>query len=148
MAGRKPKAEAPMRPANEERGEIALTLDGAQFVLRPTFEAISAFELATGKGLLQLAQESLRGSLYLSEVAQIATECIRAWGRATGQKSAQGVNAARVAELILEAEGGFVDAVKTISAMLSLASTGGYTAQGEVKATGTTTKTSGAPVAS
>lgn len=146
MAGRKNKAEAPVRPASAERGEISLTLDGGAFVLRPSFEAIDAFEAATGKGLLQLAQESLRGALRLGEVAQVVTECVRAWGRATGQKSAQGVNASRVAELILEAEGGFVEASKTISAVLSLASTGGYTAQGEVKATGTTT--SEAPVAS
>lgn len=146
MAGRKTRLEAPVRPANAERGEITLTLDGAEFVLRPSNEAIMAFEEATGKGLLQLAQESLRGALRLGEVAQIATECIRAWGRATGQKSSQGVNALRIAELITEADGGFVTACKVISAMLSLASTGGYTAQGEVKATGTTM--SAAPVAS
>lgn len=147
MAGRKPKAEAPVRAANEERGEITLVLDGADFVLRPSHEAIMAFEEATGKGLLQLARDAISGVLRTAEVAYIAAECIRAWGRATGQKSAQGVNAPRIAELIQESELGVRGAMDTIAAVLALASTGGYTAQGEVKATGTT-KTSEAPVAS
>ena len=147
MAGRKSRAETPARPANAERGEISLVLDGGTFVLRPTYEAIMAFEEAAGKGLLQLAREAVQGQLRTAEVAQIVTECIRAWGRATGQKSTQAVNAVRIAELIHESEIGLRGAMDTLAALLSMAATGGYTAQGEVKATGTTT-TSEAPVAS
>lgn len=143
---RKPIVEAPPRPASAERGEIMLKLDGADFVLRPSFEAIEAFEGSTGKGLLQLAREAVSGTLRVSEVAQIVCECVRAWGRATQQKSAAGVQARRVADLILEAEGGLSAALHTLGGMLALASTGGYTALGEMKA-GTTT-TSGAPAES
>ena len=146
MAGRKTRPEAPVRPANAERGEITLTLDGAEFVLRPTAEAIMAFEDATEKGLLQLAREAVKGELRTAEVAQIVTECVRAWGRATGQKSAQAVNAVRIGELIQESEIGLRGAMDTLAALLAIAATGGYTAQGEVKATGTTTNAD--PVAS
>lgn len=149
METRKTKAAArpPARPANEERGEISLVLDGGTFVLRPTYEAIMAFEEATRKGLLQLARDAVNGELRTAEVAHIVTECIRAWGRATGQKSAQGVNALRITELVQESELGLRGAMDTLAALLSLAATGRYTAQGEVKATGTTTTTSEAPVA-
>jgi hypothetical protein len=135
------------RPANEKRGEAMLVLDGAEMVMRPSFEAIEAFEALTGKGLLELAREALASKLRLSETAQIATECVRAWGRATGSKSMQGVNATRMAELILESEAGYVDVLKTVAGMLAMASTGQYTAVGELKA-GTTATTTGTPAAS
>ena len=86
---RKPKIAEATRPPSEERGELALILDAAVMVLRPSHEAIESFELATGKGLIELANGSISGKLRLGEVAQIATECIRAWGRATGSKSYQ-----------------------------------------------------------
>lgn len=147
MAGRKkldagsPGMDDAVRPHVEERGEIALVLEGESLIMRPSYEAISAFEVSTGKGLLVLARSALDGTLAFSEAAQIATECIKAWGRATGSKSAQGVNAPRVAELIMESEGGFRSALQSIAAMLALAVTGGYTAQGELKATATMTTT-------
>lgn len=135
-----PPGEEPIRPHVEERGELALSLDGQTMIMRPTFEAIHAFEVSTGKGLLQLAQEALNRTLPLFELAQVVTECVKAWGRATKSASAQGANAPRVAELILESEGGFYAALNTVAGMLALATTGGYTAQGELKA-GTTTMT-------
>lgn len=127
------------RPASEERGELTLTLEGAEYVLRPTYEAIDAFEGKTGRGLLELAQLSLTGKLRMGELAQVAAECIRAWGRATEQPSMAAVNARRVAELIVESEGGMAVAIRVIGTMLSMAATGGYTAQGEAKAGTTTT---------
>lgn len=135
--------EAPVRPHVGERGEIALPLGGMDYVLRPSHEAIEEFQALTGKGLMQLTRDALQGSMTTGECAQIATECIRAWGRATNKASAIGVNAPRVSELILESDGGFHAAITTVAGMLSLASTGGYTAQGELKAG--TTKTNGAP---
>ena len=136
---RKPANQA--RPANAERGEITLTLDGGEFVLRPSHEAIEAFESAIGKGLIVLAREAVESGLRLGEVAQIVTECVRAWGRATGDRAVQGSNAGRIAELIMESDGGLLQVSRTVATMLALASTGGYTAQGEAKAgTLTTTK--------
>lgn len=131
-------ASAPI--ANEHRGEIALAIDGARMVMRPSFEAIVAFEGATGKSLMQLAQQGIDHKLSLAEVAQIATETIRAWGRANNDRNASGASAERIAELILDAPGGYRDALLAVGAMLALAATGGYTAKGEPKAaTGMTT---------
>jgi hypothetical protein len=131
------------RPAEPERGEVSITLEGEEMVLRPSHEAISAFERMTGKGLLILAREALNGSLSLGETAQVMCECIRAWGRHVDNKSAAGAGADRIAELVLESEGGFRAALATLAGVLSMAVTGGYTAQGEMKPT--TTKTT-APV--
>jgi hypothetical protein len=144
MARKKIEEAVATRPASAERGEISLTLDGGVYVLRPTFEAIEAFEDSTGKGLQQLAREGIEGALRTSEVAMIACECIRAWGRATGSKSAAGVNSRRVGELLLEAEGGVIGAQRVVAGVLAMASTGGYTALGEPKAGATTTTTSAA----
>jgi len=143
---RKPKSKTATeatRPASEARGELSIVLDGAPMVLRPSHEAIEAFELATGRGLIELAQGCMAGKLRLSEVAQIVTECVRAWGRATNT-SYKNVQPDRIAELILESEGGLARVLTTITGLLAMASTGGYTAQGEVKA-GTATTTNAAP---
>lgn len=139
-----PKGDATIRPHVAERGEIALNLGDQELILRPTYEAIEGFEAITGKGMLQLTRAALDGALTLGETAQIATECVKAWGRATEKASAVGVNAPRIASLILESPGGFNEALRTVAGMLSLASTGGYTASGNLKA-GTATTTSAAP---
>lgn len=133
------------RDAVEERGEIALNLGGQELVMRPTYEATASFEQVTGKGLLQLAREALSGTLSLPEAAQVAAECIKAFGRAE-KTSAAAVSAERVAELMYEAQGGYREALKTLAGMLALATTGGYTAQGKPKPTTTTKTTDGAPV--
>src|SRR3546814_10273886 len=112
------------RPHVEERGELALMLDGQDMVLRPSYEAIDAFEKATGKGLLMLARDSLNGALTLAETAQIACECIRAWGRANDDRGSAGANTQRIAELIMESDGGLRTALSTISAMMALAVNG------------------------
>jgi len=127
-------ASAPSAPAIEDRGEIAITLDGVEMVLRPTFEAITAFEASTGKGLMVLAEEAVARRLTLGEVVQIATESIRAWGRATQNRDASGAQSGRIAELILDSPEGFAGALQAVGSMLALAATGGYTAMGEVKA--------------
>lgn len=141
MARKKIEVDTATRPASAERGEVVLVLDGGDYVLRPSFEAIAAFEESTGKGLLQLARDAVDGGLRLHEMAEIVCECIRAWGRATGTKSAAGVNARRIGELLVEADGGMMAVQRVIAGVLAMASTGGYTALGERKAEATTTKT-------
>lgn len=125
--------------ANSERGELALVLDGQTFVLRPSFTAISAFEAVTGKGLLDLTRAALDGRLPLAEGALIAAECIRAWGRASDNVTARAVSTERIAELLIEMDGGYRAGLAVIGSVLALAATGGCTAQGEVKAAATTT---------
>lgn len=146
MAGKAtPVATDMARPANEERGELSLRLDDTTMGLRPSYEAIEAIEAGTGKGLVTLATAAARRELDLASLALIATECIRAWGRANDDRGLAGSNVKRIAELILDSEGGLVDAMATVGAVLALAVTGKYTAAGELKPT-TTKTTDGAPV--
>lgn len=122
--------------ANDTRGEIALALEGEEYVLRPSYQAIKAFEAATGKGVVTLAQQAFAGELQLNELAAIAAECIRAWGRASDDergKIARSVDADRVGELIMGAENGVAGAMGAVAVMLSLACSGGYTGAGERK---------------
>lgn len=124
---------------NKERGEFALELEGVSFTLRPTYEAILAFEAETGKGLVELAGAALGGSLSLSELATIVAHCIRAWGKENKDVAASGVNAARIGGLIMEGNGGVSQAMILTGSMLALATTGGINAKGEVKAAAATT---------
>lgn len=141
------KAEDTARPASEERGEVSLVLDGATMALRPTYEAIVAFEASTGKGLLELARAAIEGKMPLADLSQVVTECVRAWGRATEQPSIAASNAVRIGQLIAEADGGMARVLGIVSGVLSMAVTGNFTASGEVKA-GTTTTTSEVPAGS
>lgn len=136
------------RPAAEERGELSLALDGQTMVLRPTFEAIQSIEATLGRGLVDLSRDALAGRLSLADTAQVAAECIRAFGRDTDDKNLAGANAPKIARLIYDSEGGLYGAQKTVSALLSLAVTGGYNSAGELKpsAMTTTTDTAKAPV--
>jgi len=121
------------RPPSEERGEIAIVLDGERMVMRPSYEAIEAFEAATGKGLIQLAQAAGARALTLAECAIVMCECIRAWGRATGNKGLSMANPRRIGELVLDSEGGLLEAMSSLTILLALAATGKYTATGEMK---------------
>lgn len=141
------ETENAARPASEDRGEVSLVLDGATMVLRPSYEAIVAFEASTDKGLLELARAAIEGKMRLADLSQVVTECIRAWGRATQQPSIAASNAVRIGQLIAEAEGGMARVLGIVSGMLSMAVTGNFTASGEVKA-GTTTTTSEVPAES
>lgn len=125
--------------ANEKRGEIDLDLAGERFVLRPSYEAIQAFESQIGKSLIELAQGAGDGTMSLSHAAIIATECIKAWGKATENATARAVNAKRVGELIFEGRGGLMVVLKKLEILLFMAATGGVTIAGEMKPV--TTKT-------
>lgn len=132
--------EAGAGAANAARGEMELMLGGRAYVLRPSYEAIEAFEAGTGKGLLDLTQAALNGTLRLSEAAVIAAECMRAYGREAKVASLAASSAPRVAGMILESEGGYQRALVTLATVLAMACSGGVTATGEAKAA-TTTKT-------
>lgn len=124
-----------MSEANETRGEIAIDLAGTEYVLRPTYQAISAIEAKTGKGLLALARDA--SELTLGEGAIIATECIKAHGKHIGDEMMTKFSPERVGELIVESEGGIAACLGRLAALLMVAATGGYTASGELKTAGT-----------
>lgn len=121
-----------MTEANEERGEIALDLSGVEYVMRPSYQAIQAIEAKTGKGLLALARDA--ADLTLTEAAIIATECIKAHGKHTGDEMRARYSPDKIAELMLETDGGLAACLGRLSALLMVAATGGYTATGELKA--------------
>lgn len=135
-------------PITAERGEMALELAGARMGLRPSYEAIAAAEASSGRGLIDLARDAFDGGMSMATASLIAVELVRAWGRSVEDKGAAGANATRIGKLMLEAEGGFNGALKTLGICLTLAATGGYDAEGNLKpAKTTTTEAPKAPVA-
>lgn len=134
-----------VRTPNADRGELVLVLDNTRMGLRPTFEAIEAIEQQLGRGLVDVARDALADKLTIGEAAQVACECIRAFGSETGDKGLAGANPKRIARLIYDSEGGLLTVTKTLSALLSIAVTGGYDASGNLKPTATMTTTEAAP---
>ena len=118
--------------ANEVRGEFTIPLEGVDHVMRPTWEAIVAFEAATGKSLVVLAQNASAGNLTMREMGTIAGECIRAFGKAENNASHAGVNDQAVMRCI--ADLGALHALKPLQQLLLIAATGGVDASGKVKA--------------
>lgn len=129
-----------------DRGELMLVLDGQTYGLRPSYDAIETIETMLGRGLVDVAGDTIARRLQLGELAQVATECIKAWGRASGRPEVTGFNAKRIARQIYDAEGGMLAVQKQIGAMLTLAVTGGYDSEGNLKPAATTTSGE-APVA-
>lgn len=123
-----------MATANKTRGEMVLTLEGVDYVLRPTHEALLTIQDQTDKPARRLAEAALSGDLTTKEAAVIATEFMRAQGHAIGDQAMVQFNANRVHTLLMEMEGGFIGAMRLLSPLLALAVSGGYTAQGELKA--------------
>lgn len=141
-------------PANELRGEVDIELDGQNYVLRPSYEAMVEAERVTGKALIMLATMAGDGALTLVDTALIVTAFIKAWGKANGDTQVQAFKAERIGELIHEY--GLMAVQLRLSIVLGRAATGGYRAdgkprieddddEGEAKAAG---KTPGTPVAS
>lgn len=118
-------------------GEITITLD-ADYVLRPSYAAISAIEEATGESIIALANRAANGVLKLKDSAIIATEMLKAWGREAGegsspdQRAASKFGAEGVAKLIYEQ--GLPGINARLAIVLIAAATGGYTAAGKAKA--------------
>lgn len=110
--------------ATSERGEVTVTLDGADYSLRPTFEACSNIEELTGKSLLELAIAAQDNSLHLSEQGIIVAECVRAYGKAEGISSLIGVQASKFSELIFQA--GVLGVTPRLEILLAGAVTGGF----------------------
>lgn len=122
-----------MSEANETRGEIALDLDGTEYVLRPSYEAIQAIEKKLGRGLLALARTAADGDLTLNETATVAAECIKAHGRAIDDRMLAASTPERIAEMIYETPNGQAGVMGRLAVMLGLAVTGGYDKAGELK---------------
>jgi Phage tail tube protein, GTA-gp10 len=118
--------------ANAARGEISITLDGVEAVLRPSRDAIRKIEEATGFGLVRLCTLAGSGDLTLDQCAKVLVPLLRAGARENdiGMKNA---NESRVGDLVMESELGLLAVLKRIEVVLWLAATGGYDATGEPK---------------
>lgn len=118
--------------ANEERGEFDIELGGVTYAMRPSWEAVEAFERAIGHASQRLYALAAAGDLQLSDSATIVTECIRAWGKSTGDRAVQAFRVEKVKPLLHEA--GTLIVNKRLSLMLFLSITGGLDSKGERKA--------------
>jgi hypothetical protein len=67
-----------MTTPNLHRGEVAIELAGRSYVLRPTFEALSAIETDPGAGLAELARRIVAGDWRLVDFTAIALHGLRA----------------------------------------------------------------------
>lgn len=129
------------------RGEVTVMLDGAEHVMRPSYEAIEAIEEKTNTGITALLHSLADGTMKKRTLAIIVTELVRAWGRAAGknpdpiQRDAAGANPSRVGELIYEA--GQTAIMNRCAIVLLGALNGGVTASGEWKPVATETHAAG-----
>lgn len=121
----------------DTQGQIAVPLDGQDFVLRPSYEAIRNIERQLARSLFDLAMAASQGGLAIDDQAIIVNEMMRAHGKtisdddplATTYRSS---NTTRIADLIYEAGAPRVSARLVV--LLTGALNGGYAASGEAKA--------------
>jgi len=132
-------------PEVDVRGQISLPLDGQEYVLRPSMEAIMAIE-ARLRPLLPLTQEAVAGSLTLHDLGIITAEFMRAFGKANPNDPLKTTylhsKPETLARLIYEA--GQPKVCIRVATVLMGALSGGYEASGEIKAATTTDETQGA----
>jgi hypothetical protein len=128
----KPKADS--KPVVDSRGRMVVHLGGATYVLRPSYEAQEAIETLLDRSINQLAAQAYAGALKLTDLAIIVVEFMKAHGRAeqSAGPSYTGARAEKIARLIMEEGAPAITA--RIAVLLTLAITGGYTAEGEPKA--------------
>lgn len=119
--------------AVDTRGRIQVNLGGADYALRPSWQAIEAIEHQLGRSLIELSGQAVNGSLKIGDQAVIVTEMMKAEGRAEASAgpSYLGAKPERIAELIYEASAPAITA--RLAVLLIGAVTGGYTAAGELK---------------
>jgi hypothetical protein len=123
----------------DDQGQITVPLDGQDYVLRPSFNAIRAIERygrPSGRALAQFADEASRYALSIDDMGFIVSEFMRAHGvacpedpLATDYKNAK---PDRCAELIYET--GVPRIAIRLYAILAGAIAGGYTPSGERRA--------------
>ena len=120
--------------AVDTQGQITVPLDGRNYVLRPSFEAIASIERKLGRSLYELSGQALRGVLTIDDMAVVVSEMMRAYAKAHPETEEittyRSVKVERVAEMIFEA--GSPNITARIAVVLVGAVTGGYTASGEV----------------
>jgi hypothetical protein len=127
-------------------GQLSVMLD-AEYMLRPSRQAITDIEHGTGKSLSQLAVQAGSLTLSVAELGFAVAEMMKAYAvdNREAAPSYRNAKAERCADLIYE--NGPVDVSRRLAVIFVGALTGGYTAAGEPKAAGMKTKTEQTPTA-
>jgi hypothetical protein len=116
---------------NPTKGELTLTMEGFDYTLRPSREAVMAIEKLTRKSVIELYNAATELKLTLNETAFIVAELVKAWGIETGDQGMQRASAERFTTLVYEH--GLHLVCARIATVLGLAATGGVSAEGKVK---------------
>ena len=93
--------------ANSARGEATLAVDGQDYLLRPTFEALVAAEEELGS-LFSVVEQAAEGGLTIAQIAGLFWHCLPAQDRPERSK---------VGAAVLHL--GLVDASKPLRIVLS-----------------------------
>lgn len=119
-------------------GQLSVDLGGAEYILRPSRQAISNIEKGLNKGLAQIAVQCGSLALSVEELGLCVAEMMKAYAVFDPSAPAdyRGAKAERCADLIYE--NGPVDVARRVAIVLTGALTGGYTASGEAKPVKTT----------
>lgn len=123
-------------PEVDVRGQITIPLDGQEYVLRPSHEAICEIERLTGKNHEHLAQDAIQQNLTYREMGIVCCEMMKAHGKANPndplRSSYAGAKPEKLEKLIFEA--GKPKIGVRLAVVLTAALSGGYTASGEARA--------------
>ena len=102
---------------NIERGDVPVILDGREFVMRPTYQAMTEIETSTGEKLVPLVWKFQEKQFGISDQVAIVTAGLRAAGEpATPEK---------IGEMILKSGILNDDLLRAIDAFFVMALTGG-----------------------
>lgn len=119
--------------AVDNRGQISVRLGGADYVLRPSYEAIEASEEETGLSLFDLATLASNCRMKVKDMGVVVAAMMRAHGKENPDDPMKtqylGAKADKISRLIHEA--GPAKIMGRLSILLSGALLGGYTASGE-----------------
>lgn len=135
----KPKSEGTGIVKLDARGQLTITLD-ADYVLRPSQEAIMEVEQQTGLSLFDLAVLASNSRLSQQQMGIVTAAMMRAHGKANPDDPLKSTYAAAKPETLagLIYEAGTTRIMGGLAVLLAGAINGGYTASGEAKAaTGT-----------
>jgi hypothetical protein len=135
---KQPKPEpAPQVVKVDERGQISIVLD-AEYILRPSMEAILEIERETGLSLFDLAGLAANSRMRLEQMAIAVARFMNAYGKGNPddplKSSYLGAKPDVLEPMIYES--GIPRIMGALTVVLSGAISGGYTASGEVKAQG------------
>ena len=133
----KPKPEKlPQVVKLDERGQVSIRLD-AEYVLRPSVEAIMEAERETALSLFDLATLAANSRMRLDQMGIVTAAFMRAQGKASPddplKTSYLGAKPEKLAGLIMEA--GAPRIMGALTVILAGAINGGYTSAGEMKPT-------------